>query len=118
MHYHPAYAMAVLCTVGGIAGYASKKSVPSIVSGVGIGMGYAVGGYLIQKEKSYGNETALVASILLGGVMIPRMVKYGRPIPLSLSILSVGIGTYYGKKVYDNMVYVKNNENVDDTKKT
>ncbi|CAG8555187.1 3684_t:CDS:2 [Cetraspora pellucida] len=100
MLYHPAYAMAILCTVGGIAGYASKKSVPSIVSGVGIGMGYAA-----------------VASILLAGVMIPRMIKYGRPIPLSLSILSVGIGTYYGKKVYDNMVHVNNNS-VDDTKKS
>ncbi|CAG8480376.1 5158_t:CDS:2 [Dentiscutata heterogama] len=110
MHYHPAYAMAVLCTVGGVAGYASKKSVPSIVSGVGIGMGYAVGGYLLQKEKNYGNETAFA------GIMIPRMVKYGRPIPISLSILSVGIGTYYGKKVYDNMVYVKSNDNVDDKK--
>ncbi|CAG8539892.1 4814_t:CDS:2 [Scutellospora calospora] len=102
--------MAVLCAVGGIAGYVSKKSVPSIVSGVGIGMGYAVGGYLIQKNKNYGYETAF-------GIMVPRMIKHGRPIPLSLSILSVGIGTYYGKVVYDNMVYVnKNSDTVDDTK--
>ncbi|CAG8445269.1 4967_t:CDS:2 [Diversispora eburnea] len=77
MAYRPSYTMGAICAVGGVVGYVTKRSVPSLIAGLGIGALYVLGG------------------------MIPRTIKRGTPIPLSLSILSVGMGTYYTKKIYD-----------------
>ncbi|RHZ54035.1 hypothetical protein Glove_431g30 [Diversispora epigaea] len=101
MAYRPSYTMGAICAVGGIAGYVTKRSVPSIIAGLGIGALYVLGGVLMQRNKIYGYETSLAASIILAGSMVPRTIKRGTPIPLSLSILSIGMGTYYVKKIYD-----------------
>ena len=33
--------------------------------------------------------------------MIPRAIRIKKPVPLSLSVLSVGVGVYYAKKIYE-----------------
>jgi len=36
--------------------------------------------------------------------MVPRVIKTKRPIPLTLGVLSVGVGAYYAKKIYEYKV--------------
>ncbi|CAG8624557.1 6432_t:CDS:2 [Paraglomus occultum] len=102
MSHHPSYTMAAICTTGGILGYAKARSVPSIIAGVGIGAAYAISGYCIKEGKDYGQGGALATSIVLAGSMLPRAIKGGsKPIPWTLSILSIGTGLYYAKKIYE-----------------
>ncbi|CAG8544457.1 11741_t:CDS:2 [Funneliformis caledonium] len=106
MSHHPSYTMAVICTLGGISAYAKARSMPSIMAGVGVGILYGIAGYVIKENKDYGHETALAASTILAGSMIPRAIKTKRPVPLSLGVLSVGVGVYYAKKIYEYRVGV------------
>ncbi|RIB18405.1 transmembrane proteins 14C-domain-containing protein [Gigaspora rosea] len=101
MSHHPAYTMAIICAFGGAAGYASKKSIPSLTAGISIGALYGLGGYLIKGNKNYGHEAAFVASTILAGSMIPRAIKNTKPVPLTLSVLSVFVGAYYARKIYE-----------------
>lgn len=42
--------MAGVTAAGGILGYIRKKSIPSLVAGLGLGSLFAISGYLIQKK--------------------------------------------------------------------
>uniref|UniRef100_A0A1D1ZEG7 UPF0136 membrane protein YJR085C n=1 Tax=Anthurium amnicola TaxID=1678845 RepID=A0A1D1ZEG7_9ARAE len=106
MSHHPSYTMAVICTIGGIAAYSKARSIPSLIAGVGIGTLYGIAGYVIKKNKDYGYETAFAASTILAGSMVPRAIKTKKSIPLSLGVLSVGVGAYYAKKIYEYKVGV------------
>jgi len=77
---------------------------PSLIAGVGIGTLYGIAGYVIKEKKDYGHETALGASIILASSMVPRALKTKKPISLSLCVLSVGVGAYYAKKIYEYRV--------------
>ncbi|KAI9030783.1 transmembrane protein 14 [Phycomyces nitens] len=103
MSDHTAFTMAALSATGGIAGFVRTRSIPSLVAGVGIGSLYGVAGYLIRENKDYGHETAVLASTLLAGGMIPRAVKtqFKKPVPVALSVVSIAAGAYYVKKVID-----------------
>lgn len=87
----------------GIAGFARTRSIPSLVAGLGVGSLYGLAGYLIQENKDYGHETAVAASTLLAGAMLPRAIKSGfkKPVPAALSVISITAGAYYVKKVID-----------------
>ncbi|RIA96510.1 transmembrane proteins 14C-domain-containing protein [Glomus cerebriforme] len=106
MSHHPSYTMAVICAIGGIAAFSKARSKPSLIAGIGVGTLYGIAGYVIKNNKDYGNETALAASILLAGSMVPRAIKTKKPIPLSLGVLSIGVGAYYAKKIYEYRVGV------------
>ncbi|CAB4385881.1 hypothetical protein RhiirA5_273246 [Rhizophagus irregularis] len=106
MSHHPSYTMAVICGIGGIAAYSKARSMPSLIAGVGVGTLYGIAGYIIKKNKDYGHETALAASTILAFSMVPRAIKTQKPITLSLSVLSVGVGAYYAKKIYEYRVGV------------
>ncbi|CAG8522745.1 9987_t:CDS:10 [Ambispora gerdemannii] len=54
------------------------------------------GKYRIQQNADYGHELAAAASTVLASSMVPRSIKNPKPIPLTLSILSVG-SQQYGK---------------------
>ena len=45
---HIDFSLAVLTAAGGIAAFVRKKSVPSLLGGVGIGAAFAVSGYIIN----------------------------------------------------------------------
>ncbi|CAO3661545.1 hypothetical protein G6F70_004484 [Rhizopus microsporus] len=101
MSHHPSYTMAGLCAAGGIAGFVRTRSVPSLAAGLGVGALYGAAGYLIQQNRDYGHETAVAASVILGGAMIPRAIKTRKPVPVALSVISLAAGTYYVKKVIE-----------------
>ncbi|KAI8981707.1 transmembrane proteins 14C-domain-containing protein [Mycotypha africana] len=101
MSHHPSYTLAGLCAAGGIAGFVKARSYPSLAAGLGVGALYGAAGYLIQQNKDYGHETAVAASAILGGAMIPRALRSRKPLPVSLSLISLTAGTFYAKKVYD-----------------
>ncbi|KAK6332813.1 hypothetical protein TWF696_002835 [Orbilia brochopaga] len=95
---HPAFTLAALCAFGGTMGYIRTGSVPSLVAGVGIGAMYGYSGYLLKKNANYGIELAILASLVLGGAMIPRAIKTRKPLPIALSVLAITGGTYYIRK--------------------
>ncbi|KAI8983817.1 transmembrane proteins 14C-domain-containing protein [Pilobolus umbonatus] len=101
MSHHPSYTLAGLCAIGGVAGFARTRSLPSLVAGLGVGALYGTAGYLIKRNEDYGHETAVVASTLLAGSMIPRAIKTKKPVPIALSLISLAAGGYYVKKVIE-----------------
>ncbi|KAL9539998.1 hypothetical protein MBANPS3_009945 [Mucor bainieri] len=101
MSQHPSYAMAALCTAGGIAGYARSRSIPSLVAGVGVGAMYGVAGYLIKENRYYGHETGVAASVIMASSMVPKAIKTGKPFSVTLAVCSVVTGAYYTKKVIE-----------------
>ncbi|EGX49618.1 hypothetical protein AOL_s00078g107 [Orbilia oligospora ATCC 24927] len=79
-------------------GFARTGSIPSLVAGVGIGAMYGYSGYLLKKNANYGIELAILASLVLGGAMIPRAIKTRKPLPIAMSVLAITGGAYYIKK--------------------
>jgi len=98
MSAYPAYVMGSLCIVGGIAGFARTRSVPSIAAGVGVGLLYLWSADSIRKGTANGLEGALGASALLFLSSLPRVAK--GPVPATLALTSAAAGFYYGKTVY------------------
>lgn len=76
---------------------------PSLVAGVGVASMYGFAGYLIKENRDYGHETAVAASAILAGAMLPRAIKSGfkKPVPAALSVISLAAGAYYVKKVIE-----------------
>jgi hypothetical protein len=58
-------AQAGLCAAGGVAGFARRRSVPSLVAGLAVASLYAVAGNRIKTGGDKGIEMATAASILL-----------------------------------------------------
>lgn len=58
--------------------------------------------YLLKKNKKYGRETGLIASIIMASSMVPRALKTPQKVfPVTLAICSVATGVYYTKKIMD-----------------
>lgn len=48
-------------------------------------------------EPNYGQEVALLASLILAGSSIPRAIRSGKPLPVGLSVLATfGLVTFGG----------------------
>lgn len=84
-------------------GYSKTGSVPSLVAGVGVGSLYGYAGYLIHHHRPYGIETAIGASVLLAGAMVPRAIKtnFQKPVPAVMSVLSLVAGAFFIKKLLE-----------------
>ncbi|KAK2749680.1 hypothetical protein FQN57_005902 [Myotisia sp. PD_48] len=86
---YSAAALAVLTSFGGVAGYARTGSIPSIAAGLAVGSLYAISFLRLRSQQPYGEEIGLIASAVLGGSAIPRVIKTrGKPLPVGLSLLA------------------------------
>ncbi|CAG8925747.1 unnamed protein product [Penicillium salamii] len=85
-----ALVLSLLTSLGGAIGYARTGSVPSIAAGLSVGLVYLLSFIRLRSGQSYGEELGLLASAVLGGSSIPRVIKTGgKPVPLGLSVLAV-----------------------------
>jgi uncharacterized membrane protein (UPF0136 family) len=80
----------VLTILGGIIGYASKGSVPSIIAGSIAGILLLLGALLLPNHLMAGLAIALIVSVLLAGQFVPKFIQTGKAMPAGMmSILSV-----------------------------
>jgi len=80
----------VLTIAGGVIGYVSKGSVPSIVAGAICGILLLVSAFLMPNHLVAGLAIAAIISLLLAGQFLPKFIKSGQAMPAGMmSILSV-----------------------------
>ena len=80
----------VLTIAGGIIGYASKGSVPSIIAGTIAGLLLLLGAFLLPNHLIAGLAIGLIVSLLLAGQFLPKFIQTGKAMPAGMmSILSV-----------------------------
>lgn len=75
------FAFAALLIVGGIMGYAEKKSVISLVAGVVCGGLSLAAGFLILTKPTTALALGIVSALLVGGSMAPRVMKNPKIFP-------------------------------------
>ncbi|KAJ5206856.1 hypothetical protein N7491_002511 [Penicillium cf. griseofulvum] len=84
-----ALALSLLTSLGGIIGYTRTGSIPSIAAGISVGLVYLLSFLRLRAGQSYGEELGLLASAVLGGSSVPRVIKTGgKPVPVVLSVLA------------------------------
>jgi len=80
----------LLTILGGIMGYVSKGSMPSIIAGSISGLLLLVAAYFLPGNALLGLALAGLVSILLAGRFVPVFVKTGDLMPAGMmSVLSV-----------------------------
>jgi uncharacterized membrane protein (UPF0136 family) len=81
---------ALLTIIGGIMGYVSKGSVPSVVAGSISGIALIVAAFLLPGNYVAGLIIGLLVSVALAGRFVPAFVKSGQLMPAGMmSVLSV-----------------------------
>jgi len=97
--HHPTYTLAALLAIGGAMGYAKKKSVISLVAGLGLGVGFGVAGYMIQEgQMTNGHGTALVLSAFTMTAMGYRAVKTQGKVPIAVASLCALSTAYHAQR--------------------
>jgi uncharacterized membrane protein (UPF0136 family) len=80
----------VLTIVGGIIGYVSKGSVPSIIAGSISGILLLIAGFLLPQYHTAGLILALLVSVLLAAQFVPKFLATWKMMPAGMiSVLSV-----------------------------
>ena len=80
----------LLTIVGGVIGYTTKGSVPSIIAGSVAGILLLIAAFLIPQSLVAGIALAGIVSLLLAGQFVPKFIKTGQMMPAALmSLLSV-----------------------------
>jgi uncharacterized membrane protein (UPF0136 family) len=80
----------LLTIVGGVMGYATKGSVPSLVAGSVCGILLLLAAYLLPGNLVVGLALAALVSIALAGKFLPTFIKTHQVMPAGLmSVLSV-----------------------------
>jgi uncharacterized membrane protein (UPF0136 family) len=80
----------LLTIVGGVMGYATKSSLPSIIAGSICGILLLLAAYLLPGNLTVGLVLAAVVSLALAGRFVPAFIKTGSLMPAGLmSVLSV-----------------------------
>lgn len=68
-----AYVMSFVTSVGGLSAYWTRRSSLGLLSGLGVGSAFALGGYWIQssspEQHEFAHQICLIASVLFGGSM-------------------------------------------------
>lgn len=79
-----------LTIAGGVMGYVSKGSVPSIIAGTISGLLLLVAAFLLPERQMIGLIIALVVSLLLAVQFVPKLLHGGKMMPAGMmSVLSV-----------------------------
>ena len=110
MSHHPATTLSILSITGGVIGYATKRSKPSLIAGLVLGSLFAFSSHLIQNPSSAaseylggnvgGYEVALGTSLVLSTAMAKRALKQRSLVPLTMftgGLLGAG---YYAYQIY------------------
>jgi Small integral membrane protein len=83
----------ILTIAGGIIGYVSKGSVPSIIAGSVSGILLLVSAFLLPRNPAAGLIMAALISLLLAGQFLPKLIRTGQMMPAgimsALSILGI-----------------------------
>jgi len=82
----------ILTIVGGIIGYASKGSVPSIIAGSIAGVLLLLGAFLLPGHLIAGLAIDLIVSLLLAGQFIPKFIQTGKAMPAGMMSVLSAIG--------------------------
>jgi uncharacterized membrane protein (UPF0136 family) len=65
----------LIITIGGIMGYISAKSLPSLISGGILGVTAIIGGVLLFSGKTSGKWIGIVSAILVGAFFGIQLIK-------------------------------------------
>jgi uncharacterized membrane protein (UPF0136 family) len=96
-----ALTLSALALVAGISNFARTGSAISIMAGLAFCALYLISFIRLQTVQRYGNEIALLASILLGSGFLPRVVNIvGRPLPREFCLLGI-----YGTAMFANAIH-------------
>lgn len=97
----PALTLSLLTSLGGLIGYARTGSIPSIAAGLTIGALYLYSYMRLRTGEPWGDEIALLASVVLGGSSVPRVIKTGgrKVVPIGLGGLAIYGGWVFGGRV-------------------
>eukprot|EP00123_Amoebidium_parasiticum_P017297 comp23792_c0_seq1/m.41304 comp23792_c0_seq1/g.41304 ORF comp23792_c0_seq1/g.41304 comp23792_c0_seq1/m.41304 type:complete len:109 (-) comp23792_c0_seq1:24-350(-) len=99
---HLNYSMAGLVLVGGIAGFAAKRSMPSLLAGIGSAALYGYSAFLIGENPKTGFELGTATSVVLAAAMSRRAIASGKVFPAGVvALAAVGAGVYNGKKALE-----------------
>ncbi len=80
----------LLTILGGIMGYVSKGSLPSIIAGSISGLALLAAAFLLPNNVVAGLVLAALVSVLLAGRFVPAFIKTGAIMPAGMmSVLSV-----------------------------
>jgi len=80
----------LLTIAGGIMGYVSKGSMPSIIAGSISGLLLLAAAFLLPNHAAIGLAVAAIVSVLLAGRFVPAFIKTGSLMPAGMmSILSI-----------------------------
>ena len=80
----------ILTIAGGIIGYVSKGSVPSIIAGFISGILLLAAGFLLPQYHTAGLILALLVSVLLAAQFVPKFLATWKMMPAGMmSVLSV-----------------------------
>lgn len=78
---------ATFLIIGGIAGYASKGSLPSLMGGVFCGLLAAAAAVLLARNPMTGLGLGLVAALVAGGSLLRRFLDNPVVFPSGLTVL-------------------------------
>uniref|UniRef100_A0A7S4I411 Transmembrane protein 14C n=1 Tax=Vannella robusta TaxID=1487602 RepID=A0A7S4I411_9EUKA len=93
------YSTGLLVFAGGVLGYISKKSRPSLVAGSVIGLGLMFSGYLIDQGNVLGQYTATTLGAVLTASMAGRATTLA-PVPVVLTCIGATVMVHHGLHIY------------------
>ena len=94
----------LLTIAGGIIGYVSKGSMPSIIAGSVSGLALVAAAFLLPNNAVAGLVLAGLVSILLAGRFVPAFIKTGAIMPAGMMSVSERDRSHHGDRRLDKEV--------------